>query len=452
MSQRRSRSIRSKTEELQQCNLLNHPMRKSHTFSNTQKLVQSSAVECKAEKNTNMDKLVSQPPLKHSMNEPIYPDNPQQPIRDVCQSKRNHHENFPIEEWALSDGLHDHTKVTNQPGYLNAKHISYPMFNKSSSKNVAGFPHERESMEKLFLDLELGKLTKEDEDSASDLSDSERLPIPPSPLSPPELNLRAEEINPGYFSHCFQPKGKNYDYPDFLPPPYNSWNLSEISAFVNKEGKDTLQATPSGFLEQYVDRLLQMELLQLQTIQAEKAKMTKSRPQTSPGFCRNGKNLGKCKSWHSPLPNKQNFNQDSVFKMTCSQEKSSHRKYTRRETSDPTCSCKSPSKLLGSVDVPTSMFKQTQDVRVVTKKKSALNNQTTKDSSAPGGSSKMYSSGNIRPSKQSSLSNHSLSNPKQAKSCKLKKTSCQPSSLLDTDCSITKRNGKPNHSPSYKMK
>ncbi|XP_018429669.1 PREDICTED: protein FAM217B [Nanorana parkeri] len=340
-----------------------------------------------------------------------------------------------------------------QPGYLNAQHLLYPIFDKPSSKNVTCFPHARESMEKLFLDLELVKLTKEDEDSASDLSDSERLPIPPSPLAPPELNLRAEEISPAYFSDYFQPKGKDYDYPDFLPPPYNSWNLSEVSAFVNKEGKNTVQATPSGFLERYVDRLLQLEWLQLQTVQAEKAKTMKTRPQTAPVFCGNGKFLGKSKSWHSPSPSKQNSNQDNVFKKTCAQEKSSQRKYPQREISDLTCSRKSPSKALGSVDVPTSVFKQTQDVRVVTKKKSALNNQQTKDSSAFGGSSKMHSAGNLRPSsKQSSLSNHLLSAPKQAKSCKSKKMSCQPAALLDTDCSTAKRNGKPNHSPSYKMK
>ena len=35
-------------------------------------------------------------------------------------------------------------------------------------------------------------------DGASDLSDSERIPIPPSPCTPPELILRAEEIDPVY--------------------------------------------------------------------------------------------------------------------------------------------------------------------------------------------------------------------------------------------------------------
>ncbi|KAM5135706.1 protein FAM217B [Mantella aurantiaca] len=467
-SQRRSRSVRSKTEELQKCNHLNSPMRKSHTFSNAQKLVQPSEAQYTTEENLSANKPVSRPPLKHSSNEKTYPDNPQPLIRSVCQSKSkvqkkesplecNPTEKYVSDDLVLSNGLRDHTKVSGidmpQPGYLNAQHISYPMFDKPSSKNATGFVHERESMEKLFLDLELVKLSKEDdEDSASDLSDSERLPIPPSPLSPPELNLRAEEISPGYFNHCFQPKGRDYDYPDFLPPPYNSWKLNEVSAFVNKEGKNTLQATPSGFLERYVDRLLQLEWLQLQTVQAEKAKTTKSRPQTAPGFCHNGKSFGKSKSWHSPSPSKQNSNQDNVYKMTCAQEKSSHRKYLHREISDLTCSRKSPSKAPGAVDVPPSVFTQTQDMRVVTKKKSALNCQQTKESSASGGSSKMFSTGNLRPTKQSSLSNHSLSTPKQSKSCKLKKTSCQPTNLLDTDCSLAKRNGKPNHSPSYKMK
>ncbi|XP_077316390.1 protein FAM217B isoform X4 [Lithobates pipiens] len=443
MSQTRSRSVRSKTEELPKCGHLTNPMRKSHTFSIAQK--------------------VSQPPLKHSLNEKIYPDNPQQPIgaqnKSKVQKKEsflecNRSEQFLTDGLVLYNGLHDHKKGSDinmlQPGYLNAQHISYPIFDKSSRKNVTCFPHEKESMEKLFLDLELVKLTKEDEDSASDLSDSERLPIPPSPLSPPELNLRAEEISPGYFSHYLQPKGKDYDYPDFLPPPYNSWNLSDVSEFLNKEGKNALQATP-GFLDRYVDRLLQLEWLQLQTVQAEKAKMTKSRPQTAPGFCRNGKFLGKSKSWHSPSPTKQNSNQGNVFKLTCAQEKSSYTKNSHHENCGPTCSRKSPSKVPGLVDVPTSVFKQTQDVKVGTKKKSALNYQQTKDT-ASGSGSKMNNSGNLRPQKQSALSNYSLSTPKQAKSYKLKKTNCQPAALLDTDYSIAKRNGNPSHSPSYKMK
>ncbi|XP_040185946.1 protein FAM217B isoform X4 [Rana temporaria] len=435
-------------------------MRKSHTFSNAQKLVQPSALQYTTEGNLGASKLVSQPPLKHSSNEKIYPDNPQHPIGAQSKSKVhkksflecNRSKQFLTDGLVLYNGLHDHNKGSGinmlQPGYLNAQHLSYPIFDKSSSKNVTCFPHEKESMEKLFLDLELVKLTKEDEDSASDLSDSERLPIPPSPLSPPELNLRAEEISPGYFSHYLQPKGKDYDYPDFLPPPYNSWNLSDVSEFLNKEGKNALQATPSGFLDRYVDRLLQLEWLQLQTVQAEKAKMTKSRPQTAPGFCSNGKCLGKSKSWHSPSPSKQNSNQDKVFKMTSAQEKSSHTKNAHHENCDLTCSRKSPSKVPGSVDVQ-SVFKQ--DVKVGTKKKSALNYQQAKDS-ASGGSSKMNSSGNLRPQKQSALSNYSLSTPKQAKSCKLKKNNCQPATLLDADYSMAKRNGNPSHSPSYKIK
>ncbi|XP_073463641.1 protein FAM217B isoform X2 [Aquarana catesbeiana] len=464
MSQKRSRSVRSKTEELPKCGHLKNPMRKSHTFSNAQKLVQPSTLQYTTEGNLGASKLVSQSPLKHSLNKKMYPDNPQQPIGAQNKSKVQKKESFlecSRSEQFLTDGLvlyngtHDHKKGSGinmlQPGYLNAQHISYPIFDKSSSKNVTCFPHEKESMEKLFLDLELVKLTKEDEDSASDLSDSERLPIPPSPLSPPELNLRAEEISPGYFSHYLQPKGKDYDYPDFLPPPYNSWNLSDVSEFLNKEGKNALKATPSGFLDRYVDRLLQLEWLQLQTVQAEKSKMTKSRPQTAPGFCRNGKFLGKSKSWHSPSPSKQNSNQDNVFKLTCAQEKSSHTKNAHQENCDLTCPRKSPSKVPGLADVPTSVFKQTQDVKVGTKKKSAPNYQQTKDS-ASGSSSKMNNSGNLRPQKQSALSNYSLSTPKQAKSCKLKKNNCQPATLLDTDYSIAKRNGNPSHSPSYKMK
>lgn len=101
---------------------------------------------------------------------------------------------------------------------------------------------------------------EDDTDSASDLSDSERLPILPSPCTPctpPHLNLRAEIINTNDFLPDFPgPRGAvgdedeeededadseaerpTFSYPDFLPPPFNSWSLRQLAVFLHTEGR-----------------------------------------------------------------------------------------------------------------------------------------------------------------------------------------------------------------------
>ncbi|XP_023598384.1 protein FAM217B isoform X1 [Trichechus manatus latirostris] len=140
---------------------------------------------------------------------------------------------------------------------------------------------------KLFLDFESMRIFKEDadEDSGSDLSDSERIPIHTSPLTPPDLQLRAEEINPACFRRSpDQDHSKpGYCYPDFLPPPFNSWNLQDMAVLLNSEGK--LDAVPraGGLLRRYINRLVQLEWLQIQTVQTEKGKGAKTRPPVAPG-------------------------------------------------------------------------------------------------------------------------------------------------------------------------
>ncbi|XP_063064102.1 uncharacterized protein fam217ba [Engraulis encrasicolus] len=124
---------------------------------------------------------------------------------------------------------------------------------------------------------------EDDTDSASDLSDSERLPVLPSPCTPPQLNLRAEVINsadllpdiPG--PHNMEAgeddddlnEGRNFDYPDFLPPPFNTWSLRQLAVFLNTEGKGAPRPRPVGQLEKFLERLLQLEWHQIQTVQAE---------------------------------------------------------------------------------------------------------------------------------------------------------------------------------------
>ncbi|KAK2885819.1 hypothetical protein Q8A67_016656 [Cirrhinus molitorella] len=123
--------------------------------------------------------------------------------------------------------------------------------------------------------LRLLEHKEDDTDSASDLSDSERLPVLPSPCTPPQLNLRAEVINTmDLHPHIPGPRTVeinevSYSYPDFLPPPFNTWSLRQLAIFLNTEGKRAPRPKPVGQLEKYLERLLQLEWHQIQTIQAE---------------------------------------------------------------------------------------------------------------------------------------------------------------------------------------
>ncbi|XP_042621804.1 protein FAM217B-like isoform X1 [Cyprinus carpio] len=115
-----------------------------------------------------------------------------------------------------------------------------------------------------------------EEDSASDLSDSERYSVLPTQISPPDLNLRAEVIDPSDFHasrRSCQGHNKFRDsYPDFLPPPFNSWSLQQLAVYLNTEGKGVPRPKPIGQLERYLDRLLQLEWHQIQTVQEDSSK------------------------------------------------------------------------------------------------------------------------------------------------------------------------------------
>lgn len=128
--------------------------------------------------------------------------------------------------------------------------------------------------------LHLLEHKEDDTDSASDLSDSERLPVLPSPCTPPQLNLRAEIVDsldlhphiPG--PRPVQTESDAYNYPDFLPPPFNTWSLRQLAIFLNTEGKRAPRPKPVGQLEVFLERLLQLEWRQIQTIQNESSQPT----------------------------------------------------------------------------------------------------------------------------------------------------------------------------------
>ncbi|KAM8945744.1 protein FAM217B [Pelodytes ibericus] len=276
---------------------------------------------------------------------------------------------------------------------------------KSTFANISTSQHKNEPLEKLFLDFESVTFIKEDEDSASDLSDSERIPIPLSPFTPPELNLKAEQIDPGYCYHWLGPEKDDYDYPDFLPPPFSSWNLPQLALFVNTEGKHTLPPVVSGFLERYIDRLLRLEWLQMQTVQNEKSK---SRPQTALSMSRNRKSPGKTKPWHTSLPIKQTIHSNHNTKC---QENISQKKYFHDEVTT-----KRSTRWSSTLEELPSVQKLSQEVRIITKKRAIVTCQQNKDLPSVESYSKIQSLGNIRPPKQISFSHAPESSTKLIKS------------------------------------
>ncbi|CAM4642426.1 protein FAM217B isoform X1 [Caretta caretta] len=237
--------------------------------------------------------------------------------------------------------------------------------------------HPGTSVNEMLLDFESVRIIQENaaEDSASDLSDSERIPIPPSPCTPPELNLRAEEIDPACFEHLFDARYKEsmYYYPDFLPPPFNSWDLQQLAMFVNTECKSESRPQPAGFLEKYIDRLLQLEWLQVQTIQNEKGKTAKARPQTAPTITRTLKSPGKGKSLHSLLPNKQLTPQESVIKLPISL--SGHRRDVHCEENSQLNAYPSHSKVAEVMGGTSSPQRRAYEMRNEVKKRSTTKQQ-----------------------------------------------------------------------------
>ncbi|XP_017288934.1 uncharacterized protein LOC108246088 [Kryptolebias marmoratus] len=115
------------------------------------------------------------------------------------------------------------------------------------------------------------------EDSDTDLSESEKLPVSRTCQVPPQLELRSEVIeDEEYFSHNHRVRGRGRDgflFPDFLPPPFNSWSLSQLAVFYNIEGREAPRPRPNGPLEKYLEKLLQLEWHQLLTIQEERGKL-----------------------------------------------------------------------------------------------------------------------------------------------------------------------------------
>ncbi|XP_053848697.1 protein FAM217B isoform X2 [Vidua macroura] len=307
------------------------------------------------------------------------------------------------------------TKGSTQENFCRAKDVPVQHFY-CSKKEQLGKNHkeymseaspgsskwQEASVGEMFLDFESVQIIKEDaeDDSASDLSDSERIPIPPSPCTPPELILRAEEIDPVCLEHIPEMgfKESEYYYPDFLPPPFNSWDLKQLATFVHVEGKTDFRPKPTGSLEKYIERLVQLEWLQMQTVQSERGRATKARPQTAPGPTRALKSPGKGKALLSPVPSRQAMPQESVTRLPRSCL--GHRAELCSEQARQVRSHPGHLKVPERMGCAASSQRQTGDVRSELKKQQKTAKQQLLSLQPPESSSKIQSVGNIRPPKQ----------------------------------------------------
>lgn len=254
---------------------------------------------------------------------------------------------------------------------------------------------------KLFLDFHSMEIIKvgADEDSASDLSDSERVAIPPSPFTPPDLNLRAEEIDPVSFSLHPEPSQaeSGHSYPDFLPPPFNSWDLRDMAVVLNTECRSEALPRATGFLGKYIDRLLQLEWLQVQTVQCEKARAAKVK---APGAAGGLKSPGRGKllssSLSKPLPSPEGISKSGPSRKKGSRHEEAHPSYYAFET------------LPNSVDGPgrprLCSQKQAPELRTEKKKKSSKGPKPQlRALPCVEGNPAMEANGNIRIPKQSAV-------------------------------------------------
>ncbi|XP_005993643.1 protein FAM217B [Latimeria chalumnae] len=318
---------------------------------------------------------------------------------------------------------------------------------------AGSFKCPNDSTEKMFLDFEALRMLNEniDDDSASDLSDSERIALHPSPCTPPELNLRAEEIDPVYLVNVSDQEftKSEFYYPDFLPPPFNSWDLQQLAIFLNTEGKHATRPQPAGVFEKYVDRLLQMEWLQMQTIQSEKERASRPRPQSAPSSFRSPKSPGKSKPWQTPVPTR--VPSQGVAKFFRSSYSNCRVKY-------PYCSDKcNPYTYQIHSRLPTMMDsalppqkRPSSETRVKSKTRRSENlKQDVPSLQAHGRNSgcKVQSAGNIRPQKQSCMLQAAsvalLKGVKVHASENVKKNSFTKHAYVSTKSTSTERKSKP---------
>ncbi|XP_060036526.1 protein FAM217B isoform X2 [Erinaceus europaeus] len=161
--------------------------------------------------------------------------------------------------------------------------------------------------------------------------------------------------------------------------------------FLNTESRPGPGASRiGGAVGKYVDRLLQLEWLQAQTVQGERAKGIKSRPSTAPGTSAPLKSPGRSKLLTSTL---SKSHQEVLSKSGSSRKKVFHQEelhpsYYTFETSSKSVHMLSSSKLCAQ-KVPFEM--RTDDKRKKSSKSTRLQHWDM-----PSSDSKIESNGNIR--------------------------------------------------------
>lgn len=162
----------------------------------------------------------------------------------------------------------DQSQVQSTFSHNKKKHM-----HSKSKRHTAAFPCHRslsdsspDPAQRLSALRESGDFR--DDDSDTDISESEKLSQLPCGGPPAQLELRPEVITSEEPISINRNKNKSkFDFPDFLPPPFNSWSLSQLATFYNMEGRAASRPRPTGPLERYMERLLQLEWYQIQTWQ-----------------------------------------------------------------------------------------------------------------------------------------------------------------------------------------
>ncbi|XP_067857876.1 uncharacterized protein [Heptranchias perlo] len=163
---------------------------------------------------------------------------------------------------------------------------------KVESKPIDTFRYGTESSkiktnnQNFFFPLWILKPAKNETDQFDrDLSETENTDnaFPPSYFQQSCLDLSPEVVEADNVSSSYNhEQGDNvYPYPEFLPPPFNRLDFSELSMLENCKWKDDLPARPNRALEQLLDRFVQMEKMQFMTIQKEKSRITGILPSTA---------------------------------------------------------------------------------------------------------------------------------------------------------------------------
>eukprot|EP00062_Callorhinchus_milii_P017033 gi/632968978/ref/XP_007900833.1/ PREDICTED: uncharacterized protein LOC103184563 isoform X1 [Callorhinchus milii] len=161
-----------------------------------------------------------------------------------------------------------------------------------TSKSTANCYEEKEALDRnfscpLILDITENYTTPSDSTYDNDPPGTKQPynAFQKSHLQQLNLVLRPElmETEKRSSSSSLYPENDVSTYPDILPAPFVSMNFSEL--MENPQWKTFLSIRPNEQLQRLINRLTQMEKMQLNTIEIEKSKVTEAWLSTSAGTC-----------------------------------------------------------------------------------------------------------------------------------------------------------------------